>query len=299
MSINEQNVCRASAKSVNKLIKSSNSTSLRLSLCRGASNNEHNQIKSPTPKTSQQHVDVGSSIKSLISCFNRHLTNMSKKSTPITHTIEQITSAADDSIDDGYYSIQTNGGSITSRNKNKFSTSSSLSSDSETNMIKSYSSLSSVASSLTNDMSTLDLDSMKYEIENFLNNMQSVIDVYVRPLAIFKILDIEQSLTLFQNIEKLVPVTRFVLNMINSYEQNPTKLPNVELVYKIKKFEYHQSFNLFILIVLIISLYLKLKVVFESFKTYLLGLPKATSLLGELAVTSDLFMDFLEVNISF
>jgi hypothetical protein len=92
---------------------------------------------------------------------------------------------------------------------------------------------SSSSSSLSLDelnQQAIDLDSIKFEIENFLNNMQLVIDVYVRPSAMLKILSVEQSLLLFQNIEKLVPVTRFILNMVNSYEQNTDKLPNAELV---------------------------------------------------------------------
>ena len=64
----------------------------------------------------------------------------------------------------------------------------------------------------------------------FLSNMQHVIDTYVRPSAMLNVLSVEESLDLFQNIEKLVPVTRFVLNMVNSYEQNPSKLLNAELV---------------------------------------------------------------------
>jgi hypothetical protein len=255
MSINEQNVCRASAKTVNKLIKANSTTTLRINLCRASSSvhvapltsstNVSKSSSPPKPK-SPQHL-----VKSLISCFNRQISLKTKKSIALKTEGQKYETEEDvaltignnndmnDTIDYGYYSIPTSGGSLTSQ-KDSFSISSSSSSSSSSEAkhlkTKSFSSLSSVISSSSSlslnelNQQAIDLDSIKFEIENFLNNMQLVIDVYVRPSAMLKIISVEQSLFLFQNIEKLVPVTRFILNMVNSYEQNMNKLPNAELV---------------------------------------------------------------------
>jgi hypothetical protein len=74
------------------------------------------------------------------------------------------------------------------------------------------------------------LDDIRAQIEAFLGNMQSLIDSYVRPSVMFKVLSVQQALDLYQNVEKLIPVSKFMLNIVNSYQSNPNKLPNAELV---------------------------------------------------------------------
>ena len=155
----------------------------------------------------------------------------------------------------------------------------------------SYSSLETAFSSGSSkhEQGESHLDDIKAQIESFLGNMQLLIDSYVRPSVMFKVLSVQQALDLYQNVEKLIPVTKFMLNIVNSHQSNPNKLPNAELV-RINFLE----INLFF--VLIFVFYVKLTLVFDSFKTYLNGLPNAIELLGELSTHYDKFIMFLEVN---
>lgn len=131
----------------------------------------------------------------------------------------------------------------------------------------SYSSLRSLKETHTHDIVTC-TNSFKTEMENFLIDIQNGIEVYVRPSIVLNILSKEQCLDLYQNVEKLIPVTKFMLNIINSFDSNPSNFPNAE----------------------------SLKIVFASFKTYLCGMPNAVDLLGYLSCQNNNFILFLEVN---
>lgn len=109
-------------------------------------------------------------------------------------------------------------------------------------------------------------DLIKYKIEDFLYELQDAIQTYVRPCIVLKILSIQQCLDLYQNVEKLIPVSKFMLNIIGSLDQ--ISLPNAESV----------------------------NIVFESYKTYLDGLPKAICLLSELTKNNKMFISFLNVS---
>lgn len=129
----------------------------------------------------------------------------------------------------------------------------------------STSDLCTTSSSKYTDILTIDVE-FKQEIDDFLNNIQKAIDIYVRPSIMFKVLSIEEAFMLYQNIEKLIPVTKFLYNIINSFDLNLNELPNAE----------------------------SLKIVFDSFKIYLNGLPKSISLLGDLTYSNDKFFKFIE-----
>ena len=131
-----------------------------------------------------------------------------------------------ETVDYGYFSIPR-----TETNKNSVNTKSLTSC--------SYSSLDTACSFESNkkeaNLSAHEQDDgylhdIRAQIEAFLGNMQSLIDSYVRPSVMFKVLSVQQALDLYQNVEKLIPVTKFMLNIVNSYQSNPNKLPNAELV---------------------------------------------------------------------
>ena len=245
MSVNEQNVCRASAKTVTKLIKSSRT--LKMTVCRPNEASSSSPMPSAPIESAKKSIksvrvvakpEMG--LKSLMSCFSRRLVanKVAKRSTVLydeakkedesvlpcmSDDLLSSERANDETIDYGYYSIPTTGSSASSRKHHASSFSTSSSSG-----IGKSGSVTSLESAVAT--SIVDLASTKHEIEQFLANMRLVIDTYVRPAAMLKILSAEQSLDLFQNIEKLIPISKFMLSIVNSYEQNPAKLPQADLV---------------------------------------------------------------------
>ena len=97
-------------------------------------------------------------------------------------------------------------------------------------------------------------------IELFINKLQTLIEVYIRPLIALNILNKNEYLILFQNMEKLVPVTNYLLNVIHTNDFNNGSL----------------------------------KTVFETYETYLCGLPNAIKLLKDLLVNHEEFYLFLK-----
>ena len=112
---------------------------------------------------------------------------------------------------------------------------------------------------------------IKSNIESYLNDLQNAIQIYVRPCIVLEILSVHQSLDLYQNVEKLIPVTKFMLNVISTSCQNDKSpvLPNAESI----------------------------NIVFDSYITYLNGLPKAIHMLSELTRSNQKFISFLEVGV--
>ncbi len=101
-------------------------------------------------------------------------------------------------------------------------------------------------------------------LENFITNIQLGIEAYVRPSLVLNILTQSECFELYQNIEKLVVVAKFLLNIIDQYES--MSLVNVD----------------------------SLNIVFTVFKTYLDGLCDAMGLLGHLTCQNDNFNIFVE-----
>ena len=104
--------------------------------------------------------------------------------------------------------------------------------------------------------------SIQASVELFINKLQSLIEVYIRPLIALNILSKKEYLILFQNMEKLVPVSKYFYNVVVSNDYNSS-----------------------------------LKIVFETFETYLCGLPNAIKLLQDLLVCHEEFYRFLKVYI--
>ncbi len=133
---------------------------------------------------------------------------------------------------------------------------------------KSLYSLSSLASSSDSHLSTANLESQfqqfKHETEHFLLQIQKAIEKFVRPSIVLNILSINECLSLYQNLEKLCAVTKFMQNfMQNQLESN---------------------FDM-------------LNVVFDAYKTYLNGLPKSLVILGDLLSTNEKFAAFTNVSL--
>ena len=76
------------------------------------------------------------------------------------------------------------------------------------------------------------ISKFKSECDFFLGQIQSAIDLYVRPTFVLEILSIDECLELYQNIEKLIPVTKFMQSVLNSHES--ADLPNADLVSSLK-----------------------------------------------------------------
>ena len=105
-------------------------------------------------------------------------------------------------------------------------------------------------------------NNIEESVELFINKIQSLIEIYIRPLIALNILNKSEYLILFQNMEKLVPVTKYLLQNI------------------IQNNDYTNS---------------SLKTVFETYETYLCGLPDAIKLLKDLLVYHEEFYLFLKV----
>lgn len=158
----------------------------------------------------------------------------------------------DNESDHGYCSIPRTSVSSLPRTQCSASTSSSSGIVSDISQVESKQSAGEV------------INKFKSECDYFLNQLQQAVDVYVRPSMVSNILTINECFNLYQNIEKLVPVTRFMTNVL--FSSNQSCLPNADM----------------------------LKIVFDSFKTYLLGLPNAINLLSELTSQNEQFVEFLD-----
>jgi len=108
------------------------------------------------------------------------------------------------------------------------------------------------------------INPFKAYLEAFIVNLQSGIEAYVRPSLVLNVLSQSECFVLYQNVEKLVPIAKFLLNIISQFES--LSLVNVD----------------------------SLNIVFTAFKTYLGGLTDAMDLLGRLTSQNDSFMLFLD-----
>lgn len=293
--INGQNVSRASARSIRKIIKSSKE--LKMSLMRSnhlsatirsqmKSNNADNQITSFIKKKCnssirmvKEKIDIttktckiqSTQLKSLISCIRPFgiasitkkvsveevITSESFETVEVIRTeIEKISSVPrEETIDYGYHSIPR-----------------ASSCESQISAKQSYSSLSTSSSKSsgfceeeTHTPCKDVISSFKADLENFIREIQCGIETYVRPSVVFNILSQLESFDLYQNVEKLIPVAKFLLNIIGQLDNNPCAL-NVD------------SMNL----------------VLTTFKTYLSGLAKSIQFLHQLSTENDEFILFLE-----
>lgn len=244
MMINGQNVSRACAKSIRKIFKSSKSIVLTVS-------RPDQESLTKLLKTSPQ-AQKTSKLSCLINLFKKNKNcisiglvkepkEMNKKvqqDETINYCYQIDTQSTEihkiELSDCGYYSIPTS---------SKTST------------------ISSVA-----DLEYSNPINFKTEIESFLSQIQQAIDTYVRPCMMLNVLAIEESLVLFQNIEKLIPVTKFLDNIINSTDNGS-------------------------------GWYSSLKIVFDAFKVYLTGISNAINLLEELTLSNKKFINFINVSI--
>ncbi|CAF1043896.1 unnamed protein product [Brachionus calyciflorus] len=222
MSINGQNVSRASAKSVKKILKSSNSVTIILS---------RPDEFSLSKLLNSQMGDKQSKFNSFLNLFRKNLSCTSTSEPRECNKNIYVEESVNQCYTCGYYSIP----------RTNTATASSVSSTSDLG-------------------SNVDF---KEEINEFLSQIQQAIENYVRPSIMFKVLTIDESLILFQNVEKLIPVTKFLDNLINSIETNSN---------------YNTS----------------LKIVFDAFKVYLNGLPQAVNLLEDLTISNDKFVKFID-----
>jgi hypothetical protein len=136
--------------------------------------------------------------------------------------------ALDESIDYGYCSIpRTNSIPNTKSLASDFGSSSAASSSSSI-AVDSIKPAAAVATTARRHHVVV---KFKSECDYFLAQIQQAIDVYVRPSIVLNILSISECLALYQNIEKLIPVTRFMQNVLcNSLEDCGDNLPNSDLV---------------------------------------------------------------------
>lgn len=245
MVVNGQNVSRASAKSVKKILKSSSLITMTLSR---PDQKSLNKLLNTVTQVKQNRLNSFFNLfKKNINCVNFGFAKEPREcnknvyieeSVNYCYTIETQSSKIqkiDEMSDCGYYSIP----------RTVTAPASSVSSTSD----------------LGSNYSTEDL---KDEINEFLNQIQNAIENYVRPSIMLKVLTIDESLSLFQNIEKLIPITKFLDNIINSN-----------------------------------SMINSYKIVFDTFKVYLNGLPNAINLLEELACSNDKFVKFIDVSLHF
>jgi hypothetical protein len=271
ININGQNVSRASAKSVQKIIKSSNE--LNLVLSRPKLNPKVN--KSQVSSSPKRICLVKREINSLIKCF-KNFKICEQQTENANETIPYVSKTAStfvaynqtnidrkmDSDDCGYYSIPRTDGSQPSLT--------SIGQDNDFNNIN-----SSIESSLHSlnvaHEENISFDDLKQEIleksEEFLSKIQVAIEAYVRPIMALKLISKSQYLRLFQNMEKLIPVTKFMFSIITQ-----TDLNNFAL-------------NLG-----------KFNIVFETYETYVFGLPLAIQLFEELLRYNNEFNQFVRSN---
>jgi hypothetical protein len=173
-------------------------------------------------------------------------------------------------IDCGYYSIPTTDVSLHNRNL-------SMNDDDNNDSLCGYSSSSMSSLSSLDQYQTIDftsfVDLVQQDIEEFLFKMQDSIEIYVRPLINSNIVSRQECLFLYQNIEKLIPVTKYLLNMFTSLKTLKTDRTS-------------SSFNT--------NSNDMLNIVFDTFKIYLNGLSKALLLLDSLTRRNDYFISFIE-----
>ena len=198
-------------------------------------------------------------LQSLISCIKPFDKPVPKpaKTTLMEETIEAP--SMDTTADYGYHSIPRINSCEINSSESKQTSCSSL--------------LTTASSSCSSGFVDMKQDSLKScttlfkdELESFLVDIQCGIETYVRPSVVLKILSQSECLELFQNVEKLVPVARFLLNVINSCDVDANGCLNAE----------------------------SLNIVFSSFKTYMSGLSEAIEFLGYLSATNEDFILYLE-----
>jgi hypothetical protein len=200
-----------------------------------------------------QHLNATASEESTLAKpgkFNSLLSNLFKKKTVVAEVAEkkslissciaasslnrniihkELTAAAqaqdNESIDGGYYSIpRTNSIPNTKSLASDFGSSASSIGNSKASGESDDSAYNPVTLQRTESV----IQKFKSECEYFLDQIQQAVDVYVRPTFVLQILSIDECLNLYQNIEKLIPVTKFMQNILSSCESND--LPNTDLV---------------------------------------------------------------------
>lgn len=243
--INEQNVSRASSKSVKKILnKCPSHLNIRLTVYRA-----------PTIKVSQieQHTNLKHVNRQASSIFNIFISKScvrarteNQQLSPTLHHRAKMNS----SIDYGYCSIPSK------ENLHSISSGS-------INSTLSVASSSNSSHRSTDDKINSSIESLLDECGLFLKKMQCAIDTYTRPCL--NILGLNEYIILYQNVEKLIPVTRFFTNLLRTTTTSDS----------IK--QHAQTF----------------KIVFESFKTYLIGLPLAIELLDRLTNNNQKFSKFI------
>ena len=177
--------------------------------------------------------------------------------TTTTATTTTTSSNGDDDEDDyGYFSMPSNRSELATLSSN------------------SGSSIATAAS--TSRQSTT--DTFRQQIDAFAASIGAAVDAYVRPCAVFGVLSGEQCIGLFQNIEKLVPVSKFLSSMMSSAAASSSASTSTATVLQLPKAE-------------------SMNIVCDAFKTYLHGLPRAIRLLDELVATNQSFTHFLNVSL--
>ena len=233
LTINGQNVSRASAKSVKKILRSI-SADLVLVLQRP------NTVKLSAPPHSKSSPNkISKLFKKACALYKSHVSCHKPQMRP-TSMLPETTHEI--SVDDlGYHSMPAS---------SKHSSSTSLATT--------ESGFNSEDGSISN------ASSFRAVLEQFIGDLQNGIEAYVRPTIALGILTERENFMLYQNVEKLVPVAKFLLNVIGQLENDA-----------------HVSSD-------------SIKIVFSAFRTYLGGLPAAVDFLGEVTNSNDGFVLFLE-----
>ena len=207
-------------------------------------------------------------IKSLISCikpFGITKNNEVQKKVSVEEvivkesfeTVEVLTSdiGQEQTVDYGYYSIPR--------------ANSCKSHISSTKQYTSLSSSSSKSSGFCEEETYIPcadaVSSFKADLENFIREIQCGIETYVRPSVALNILSQQESFDLYQNVEKLIPVAKFLLNIIGQIDSSSG------------------AFNAD-----------SLNIILTAFKTYLSGLARSIEFLHHLTTENDEFILFLE-----
>lgn len=250
MAINGQNVSRASAKSVKKILRSVELACLtihRPSSSKAMSRSLHSKNNTSTDNRVSKFFKKF--YKSHMSCIKPHL---STTAIPVQQSSQSVIDSCQKSVDEvslddvGYHSMPTN-----SLASSKHSSTSSLAT--------AESGFSSYDEGSTNSIS-----SFKASLEQFIGDLQHGIQAYVRPTTALNILNERENFMLYQNVEKLVPVAKFLLNVISQLENDSVISPE------------------------------SITIILNAFKTYVSGLPAAVEFLGKLTNVNESFVLFME-----
>lgn len=249
MAINGQNVSRASAKSVKKILKSADLACITIHRPSASKMSRSLHSKSSTSNDNKVSKFFKKFYKSHMSCIKPQL---SKTTIPVHHqSSESVVNSYQKSVDEvsledaGYHSMPAN----------------SLASSKHS----STSSLSTAESGFSSDEGSINsVSSFKASLEQFISNLQHGIEAYVRPTMALNILSDSENFMLYQNVEKLVPIAKFLLNVISQLENDSAISPE------------------------------SIQIIFSAFKTYMSGLPAAVELLGKLTNVNESFVLFME-----